>query len=126
LPSPAGGLPRFALFRAVIDRSKVLSATGAALGPEPESPARDAGRRAELLRQADRYQEEGLTGSARHLRQQAEGLSARRPLAGVLPAVVHWQAGLPGTRETPESPATDKGTLPGPDAPASRPALPPW
>jgi len=114
----------FALFRAVIDRLKVMFATSAALELESEFLARDAERRAELLRQADRYQEEGLTGIAGHLRQQAENLSAQRPLAGLLPAVAHLQENLPDTAEALESPTPDNAPLPGLDAPASRPALP--
>ena len=114
----------FALFRAVIDRLKVLFATSAALELESEFLARDAERRAELLRQADRYEEEGLRGIAQHLRQQAEQVSVQRPLAGVLPALAHLQTGLADTPDTPELPAPTNATLPGLDAPASRPALP--
>ena len=114
----------FALFRAVVERLKVLFATSAALELESEFLARDAERQAELLRQADRYEAEGLHGIAQRLRQQAEQVSVQRPLAGVLPALAHLQTGLADTPDTPELPAPDSGTLPGVDAPPPPRALP--
>lgn len=82
----------FALFRALTEGVKALFATNAALDFEAELLARDAERKAELLRQADRYQDEGLDGIAQHLRRQAENLSLQRPLAGVLPAIEHLKS----------------------------------
>jgi len=79
----------FALFRALTERVKALFLTTAALDFEADWLARDAERRADLLRQADRYDAEGLHGIAGQLRRQAESLSLHRPLAGVLPAVEH-------------------------------------
>ena len=72
------------------DRSvQALFVTTVALDFEADLLAHDAARKADLLRQADRYQAEGLHGIAEHLRHQAEALSLQRPLAGVLPAVDH-------------------------------------
>ena len=76
----------FPLFRAVIDRIKAMLATAAALEGEADLLARDAERRAELFRLAERYAREGLHGTAVQLRRQAESLSLERPLAGVQPA----------------------------------------
>jgi len=82
----------FNLFRALIDRLKALFATAAAQEFEAEFLAHHAEPKAELLRQAARYEEEGLTALAAELRQQAEALSIRQPLATILPAVAHFQA----------------------------------
>jgi hypothetical protein len=118
----------FALFRAITERLKALFPTGAALELESELLARDAERRAEWLRQDDRYENEGLHGIAQHLRQQAEQVSVQRPLAGVLPAVAHLQLGPADNAGTPPLPTqdsdNDNGTLPGLDTVTSRPALP--
>ena len=95
----------FALFRPLIERVKALFALSAAQELEADLLLRDAERRAELLRQAERYEAEGLHGIAGHLRQQAEQVSVQRPLAGVLPALAHLQTGLADTPDTPELPA---------------------
>jgi hypothetical protein len=58
---------------------------------EAQLLARDAERKAELLRQAQKYDDEGLKGVAQGLRQQTESLGTQRPLASVLPAIEHWQ-----------------------------------
>jgi hypothetical protein len=79
----------FALFRALSERVKALFVTTVALDFEADLFARDAERKAELLRQAQRYDDEGLHGIAEHLRRQAGNLALERPLAGVLPAVDH-------------------------------------
>jgi hypothetical protein len=85
-----------ALFRALIERVRALFMTDAALDLEAQLASRQAERQAELLRQADRYEEEGLHGIARQVRRQAEALSLERPLQGVLPAVEHLQDVRPG------------------------------
>lgn len=77
----------FALFRALSERVKALFVTTVALDFEAELFARDAERKADLLRQAQRYDDEGLHGIAEGLRRQAGVLALERPLAGVLPAV---------------------------------------
>jgi hypothetical protein len=87
----------FTLFRALSERVKALFITTAALDFEADLLARDAERKAELLRQAQRYEAEGLTGVAEQMRRQAEALSLQRPLAGVLPAMDH----LSGAGEVP-------------------------
>jgi hypothetical protein len=100
------------LFRAITDRLKALFASNAAMELESEFLAREAERRAELHRQADRYDAEGLRGIAQHLRQRADTLLIERPLANTLPAIEHLlgtngQADLPllnapATNSTPE------------------------
>jgi len=77
----------FSIFRAIIDRVKALFAVSAAQELESEILLRDVERKAELLRQADRYAAEGLHGIANHLRQQAEAVTVQRPLASVLPGL---------------------------------------
>lgn len=77
----------FALFRALSDRLKALFVTTAALDFEADLLVRDAERTAGLLREADRYETEGLVGIGQQLRRQAEQLSLQRPLASVQPAV---------------------------------------
>ena len=79
------------LFRTFIDRIKLLFATAAASELEADFLARDAERRADLLRQASRYEGEGLPGIAARLRDQAEATAADRPAGSVLPALGHWQ-----------------------------------
>ncbi len=100
------------LFRALVERVKTLFAASAALDLEAEFVARHAERKAELLRQANRYAEEGLRGIADHLRRQAEELDLQRPLAGVLPAIEHL-------RDTPrkEDPRPPRLRLVGGDSP---------
>lgn len=82
----------FTIVRAILDRVKVLFISSAALELEAELAAQVAERRAELLRQAMRYEAEGLHGVAQYLRRQADELSVQRPLAGVLPTIAHLEA----------------------------------
>jgi hypothetical protein len=81
-----------ALFRALTERLKALFVTDVALDFDAELLARAAERQAELLRRADRYDSEGLSGIAGQLRRQAEAIDLQRPLAGVLPALEHLRA----------------------------------
>lgn len=91
----------FTLFRAVADRVKAMFLADAALDLEAEFVARNADRKAHLLQQADTYEEQGLHGVARELRQHADGISLKEPLAGILPAVNHLLVPLPGMSELP-------------------------
>jgi hypothetical protein len=72
------------LFRPLIDRVKALLALAAAQELQAEALARQAERRAELLRQADGYEAEGLAAVAEQLRREANLLDAPQPLACVL------------------------------------------
>ncbi len=103
----------FALFHALTERLKALFITTAALDFEADLLARDAERRAELLRQADRYDSEEMHGIAEHLRRQADILSLQRPLAGVLPAVEHLlgEGQRTGNPSSPVIPAQESPTL---------------
>ena len=113
----------FSVFRAILDRVKALFASSAALELEADLVAHVAECKAALLRQATRYDAEGLHSIADHLRRQAEELSVQRPLAGVLPAIAHLnessQAG-PLLRLIPE-PQEDRADT---DSPRSSPSLP--
>jgi hypothetical protein len=91
--------------RPLVDRLKALFATSAALDLEPELLARAAERKAELLRQAERYEAEGLPTVAAELRQHAQDNLLQRPLAGVLPAIEHLGSGQLLAQLT--GPATD-------------------
>ena len=73
------------LIQTVINRVKAMFTLDAMLDLEQQFLSRQAQRRAELFRTADRYQREGLTDIAADLRRQAETLSERRPLQTVLP-----------------------------------------
>lgn len=86
----------FALFRSLTDRIKALFVTTAALDFEADLAVRHAERKAELLRRAAAYDEEGLHVVAKELRHQADVLSIQRPLASVLPSVEHLQADREG------------------------------
>jgi hypothetical protein len=70
----------FSVFRTMIDRFKALFVMHAALELEADLIATSAKCKAELLRQADRYDEEGLHGIAQHLRQQVKLLSTVKSL----------------------------------------------
>ncbi|HEY1065794.1 MAG TPA: hypothetical protein VGE52_06785 [Pirellulales bacterium] len=63
------------LFDAVVDRLKALFASDAAAHFESQFARRQSERRAELLRQAEQYDSEGLAGVADDLRRHAERLS---------------------------------------------------
>jgi hypothetical protein len=94
------------LFRAVTARVAGLFAAAAAADLEAALLARDAERRAELARQADGYDAEGLAGVADRLRGQAAGLAADRPAGAVLPALDHLLRGAgPGAAEPAALPA---------------------
>jgi hypothetical protein len=72
------------LFRPRIDRVKALLALAAASELQAEALARQAERRAELLRKANDYEAEGLAAVAEQLRREADLLDAPQPVACVL------------------------------------------
>lgn len=73
------------LIQSVIERVKAMFTLDAMLDLEQQFASRQAERRAELFRAADRYQKEGLTAIAADLRRQADELSEQRPLQTVAP-----------------------------------------
>jgi hypothetical protein len=81
------------LFRTISDRLKALFVADVALEFEALLLSRQADRTAELLVQAEQHERHGFPTVAVQLRAQAEALSLGRPLAGVLPALEHWQVG---------------------------------
>lgn len=99
----------FSIVNSMIARVKALFVTHAALELEAELTASCAERRAELLRQATRYEDEGLSGIAQHLRKQADELSAQRPGASVLAALAHVRLDqAQSIQQTPALPAPKK------------------
>src|SRR4051794_23362846 len=72
------------LFRPLIERVMALLALAAAQELQAEALARQAERRAELLRKARDYEAEGLTAVAEQLRREADLLDAPQPVACVL------------------------------------------
>jgi hypothetical protein len=103
----------FHLFRAVLDRIKVLLATSAALELEADALARHAQRKAELLQLAQQYEAEKLPAVSLELRQYAEALDLQQPLAGITTALASWQG------------ADTHPALPAPADPISPPLAPP-
>jgi hypothetical protein len=101
----------FHLFRAVIDRIKLLLATSAALELEADALARHAERKAELLRLAQQYESEKLPAVAQELRQHVEAMDFQQPLAGVLTSLASWQGteapALPAPAPEPVAHATN-------------------
>jgi len=75
------------IFRAISTRLKALFVSDVALDFEAEFVARQADRKAELLRKADALANEGLESVAADLRQRAETLSLDKPLASVSAAI---------------------------------------
>ena len=82
----------FYLFRALTDRVKALFIANVALDLEGQFASRAAERKAELLREAQSYEQEGLPIVAQELRQRAESIDIQKPLACALPSLEHWQA----------------------------------
>ncbi len=82
----------FDAFHALSDRIKALFVADMALDLEAQLVSRQADRQAELLLQAEGHDRHGFPAVAARLRAQAEALGLDRPLAGVLPALEHWQA----------------------------------
>ena len=80
------------LFQTLTDRLRALFVADVALDFEAQLLSRQADRQAELLVQAEQHDRHGFPGVAARLREHAEALSLARPLAGVLPALEHWQA----------------------------------
>lgn len=113
------------LFRALADRLKALFVVDVGLDFEADFVARDAERKAALLRQAACYQNEGLAEVAHELRQRAEAISSQRPLDSILPALAHWQtAEVSPPALPPEKTLEPVPGGPGSDGVALRPVRP--
>ena len=104
----------FSIVYSLIARFKALFVTYAVLNLEADLIAACAERKAELLRRATQYEQEGLPTVAGQLRQQAEALSVDKPLGSVLTTVAHLKADQAEPARPAE--ATDRG-LHGPAAP---------
>lgn len=75
------------LFQSLTDRVRALFVADVALDFEAELIRRQAERKHRLLQQADDFHKRGYQTVAADLRQQAERMTAERPLAGILPAI---------------------------------------
>jgi hypothetical protein len=102
------------LLQAIIARIKALLAMAASWALEADVLLCHAEIKAELLRQAQRYEDEGLTSLASELRQRAEEIGLQRPMTGLSVADAQATsdaiapATLPGTtpeENTPRKPA---------------------
>ena len=82
----------FQFFRAFFQRFKAKFIADAGLDFEAQLIARDAERKAVLLRRAAQYEIEGLQLVANELRQRAEAIDFQRPLASLLPLDVKSEA----------------------------------
>ena len=82
-------------FQVIADRLRAAFVADMALDVEAQLVSRQADRQAELLLQAEDHDRHGFPTVAARLRAQAEALGLDRPLAGVLPALAHWQADTP-------------------------------
>jgi hypothetical protein len=100
------------LLQAIIARIKALLAMAASWALEADVLLCHAEIKAELLRQAQRYEDEGLTSLANELRQRAEEIDLQRPLTSMpvadnlTPSDAIAPAALPET--TPEENAPRK------------------
>ena len=109
----------FTIVRALVERFKTLFVTHAILELEADLIAAGAERTAELLRRADLYEKSGLPGVARQLREQTESLSTQKPLASVLPIVVHLQVD-----QAESSKIVESNPLPDSNSASTEPSLP--
>jgi hypothetical protein len=81
------------LFEVLASRVRALLLVDAGLDLEAEFLAREARRRAELLRQAVAYEGEGLTEVAQELRSQAGAVDVQKPLQTAALALRNLQNG---------------------------------
>ena len=77
------------IFKAFSNRLKALFVADAAADFEAQLLTRDAERKADLLRQANSYDHEGMHLIAENMRQRAQNISLEKPLEASLPAVEH-------------------------------------
>src|SRR4051794_40585287 len=80
-----------AFLQSLLYRLKALLLAEAAFDLEVEFMSRRAAEKAELLRQAQQYDHDGLGEIARALRAEVQALSTEQPLASVLPGVAHLE-----------------------------------
>lgn len=77
------------IFRKIAERIQTLLIADSAMGLEAEFLGRHADRKAQLLRKAQEYEEQGFEDLAEELRSQVHELSVAKPLSSVLPALTH-------------------------------------
>lgn len=82
----------FSIVRALMDRFKALFLSQSILELQADLIVTCADRKADLLRRAERFEQEGMADIAAYLRQQVESLSTENPLASVLAVVSHLQS----------------------------------
>ncbi len=114
-----------AFFRALLDRLKALLLTDASLDLQAQAVVRAAERKADLLRRAAAYENEGLASVAADLRGQAEALDLSRPLALVAPLLEALSIDSPAAPPIPGPASPNPGANGGPSQlpqPASVPS----
>jgi len=107
------------IFKALTDRLKAMFVTDVAADLEAQFLARDAERKAALLRQAQLYEDEGLKGVAQEMRQQTETLGTQRPMASVLPAIEYFHSTEKGLFLEDDQPAVALLPAPASTSPSS-------
>ena len=105
------------IFKALSDRLKALFVTDVAADLEAQFLAREAERKAALLRQAQAYDDEGLKSIAQEMRQQTESLGTQKPMAAVLPAIEFFHSAEAGLFPEDDKPAVALLPAPAPAAP---------
>ena len=100
------------IFRALGARLRALFLTELALDLETQFTSRQAERKAELLRKAQQYHEQGLNDLADELRGHAADLSASRSLNEALPSLSELAAGEDELPRLEESSPQDRETVP--------------
>jgi hypothetical protein len=95
----------FSILPNLITRLKVLLLTFLVADIEADVIAAAAERKAELLRQAQKFEKEHMPDIAVQIRAQAEGVALDRPLGSVSAAVAHLQPNMPPASSGDQAPA---------------------
>lgn len=82
----------FSILPSLIARLKALVLTFIVADLEADLAAVAGERKAELLRQADQYEQSDLPSVAEQLRRQTEAIASEKPLASVTATIAHLQA----------------------------------
>lgn len=100
----------FSMIRNWMDQVRMLLIAQAALQWQADAIADGAERKAELLRRAKNYEEEGLTALAEEVRRQAQNLSLelQAPPATALPASASEAKAPEGAKDPPAPAAAGK------------------
>ena len=109
-------------YQYLVQQLRALFLTEVGLGFEAQFLTREAERKADLLRKANQYDEEGFPEIAETLRERAGQISIERPLASVCPAAQHLElqpaASAMLEPVTASLPQSDRALLDKPSTPA--------